>query len=576
MLKIKLPQKIRSQITIFYFLASLITIILMGLILYISISNIVLNQSLTSTKTTISKSGNYIELYVAKLKSISSILVKDPSTLSYLSEKDNLLYKTNLSTLIKNTIESDVSIKSIVIVGKDGSLLSNEKELNMSMSGDMMKEQWYVNAINSNNMPVLTKARMQKFSMDKDNWVVSLSQEIKDGKGNNLGVLLIDIKYMVLDNFLNDLNDLNKGYAFILNNKAEVVYHKDTNYFVNPDLQKKLINESNMKEGYDAAKKILIQPYKIKNTDWTLIGVSYLSELKAIKRQLLETIVFMSLLLVLIASYIGSYFAGRITRPLGKLEKAMEDIEKGLSKVEVTKQGCFEVQSLAIHFNNMINKIEILLEEIAQKEKYLRTFELNVLHSQINPHFLYNTLDTIVWMAEFNDTKKVISVTKALAQFFRLSLSGGSELTTIGNEIEHVKQYLYIQKQRYEDNLNYNLQFDPAIIDFKTLKIILQPIVENAIYHGIREKDGPGFIVITAELEENGVLFIVKDNGVGFDLAILEQEKTSGNIKLGGIGIKNVDKRIKLFYGEEYGIKINSQIGIGTTVYIKIGTISMK
>ena len=125
-------------------------------------------------------------------------------------------------------------------------------------------------------------------------------------------------------------------------------------------------------------------------------------------------------------------------------------------------------------------------------------------------------------------------------------------------------------------NLNYNLQFDPAIIDFKTLKIILQPIVENAIYHGIREKDGPGFIIVTAELEENGVLFTVKDNGIGFNLAILEQEKTSNNIKLGGIGIKNVDKRIKLFYGEEYGIKINSQIGIGTTVFIRIGNIPLK
>ncbi|MBC8060834.1 MAG: sensor histidine kinase [Clostridiaceae bacterium] len=571
MMKIRLPKKIRSQITIFYFLASLITIILMGLIFYVSISNIVLNQSLSSTKTAISKSGNYVELYVAKLKSISNIMVKDPLTIRYLSENTNLVMKNDLSTLIKNTIESDASIKSIVIVGKDSTLLSNEENLNMSMSSDMMKEQWYVDAINSNSMPVLTKARMQKFSMDKGNWVISLSQEIKDDKGNNLGVLLIDIKYMVIDNFLNDLNEINKGYAFILNNKSEVVYHKDTNYFVDSNLQSKLINESKMAQGYDTKKKILIEPYKIKNTDWTLMGVSSLYELKAIKRQLLETIIFMGLLLVFIAAYSSSYFAGRITRPLAKLEKAMEEIEKGLSKVEITEQGCYEVQSLALHFNNMINKIERLLEEIAQKEKYLRTFELNVLQSQINPHFLYNTLDTIVWMAEFNNTKKVISVTKALAQFFRLSLSGGSELTTVEKEIEHVKQYLYIQKERYEDKLNYDFQFDSAISDCRILKIILQPIVENAIYHGIRETDRPGHIKITAGYKEDGILFTVKDTGQGFDLCILEKEEVKKDIKLGGVGIKNVDKRIKLFYGEEYGVKIESEIGVGTTVYIKIG-----
>ena len=447
MIKIRLPQKIRTQITIFYFTASLITIMLMGFILYISISNIVLKQSLNSTKTTINKSGSYVELYVAKLKALSNILVKDPHTVRYLSEKDNSMIREDLSILIKNIIESDASIKSIVIVGRDGRLISNEEKLNMSMSSNMMREQWYMDAINSHSMPVLTKARMQQFSMDKDNWVISLSQEIKDDKGKNLGVLLIDIKYMVIENFLNDLNDVNKGYAFILNDKAEVVYHKDTNYFVDSNLQSKLINESKMAQGYDTKKKILIQPYKIKNTDWTLIGVSSLYELKTIKRQLLETIIFMSLVLVLIAAYSGSYFASRITRPLGKLEKAMENIEKGLDQVEVTERGCYEVQSLALHFNNMVQKIKKLLEEIAEKEKYLRTSELNALHSQINPHFLYNTLDTIVWMAEFNATDKVISVTKALAQFFRLSLNGGSEITTIENEIEHVSS-IYIFKRK--------------------------------------------------------------------------------------------------------------------------------
>jgi len=570
MIKPKAFNKIKFQITSFYFVASLIAIFLMGIILYNSFFNIELARDLNSTKTAINKRGNYVELYVNKLKVISNILAKNSEAVNYLSVKENLEAEKNLNLLLKNTIESDSSIKSIIIVGKDGRIISNEKELNMSMSSDMMKEQWYVDAIHSDNMPVLTKARMQNFSMDKDNWVISISQEIRDAKGGNLGVLLIDVKYKIIDNFLNDLNVGDKDYVFILNDKNEVVYHKDTNYFVSPKLKSSLIEESKMKEGYDSKNKIVIQPYKMKNTDWTLYGVSTLRELEAIKRNLMETIVVISIVLLLIIAYSGSYFAGRITKPIAKLEEAMRNIEEDLTLVELSEKGCYEVKSLSVHFNNMIEKIKILLEEISKKEKYLRTSELNALHSQINPHFLYNTLDTIAWMAEFKDTEKVVALTKAIAQFFRLSLNGGSEITTVDNEFEHIKQYLYIQKQRYGDKLSYDINYEKSIGSMKILKIILQPIIENAIYHGIRQVDRDGFIHINAKLEDKDIIFTVSDNGDGFDLSILLKEKETKNIKLGGVGIKNVDKRIKLYYGEEYGVTIKSIIGEGTTVYIRV------
>ncbi|MGH4137388.1 sensor histidine kinase [Clostridium sp.] len=572
MIKPKAFNKIKFQITSFYFISSLIAIFLMALILYNSFFNIELHQDLNATKMAVEKSGNYVELYVDKLKVISNILVNNNETIDYLSESKNNEAEKNLSGLLNHTIESDPSIKSIIIVSKDGRLISNEKELNMSMSSDMMKEQWYVDAIRS-SMPILTKARMQNFSMDKDNWVISISQEIRDQKGNNLGVLLIDVKYKIIDNFLNDLNVGAKDYVFILNNKNEVVYHKDTNYFISPQLQNNLIAESKMPEGYDAKIKSLIQSYKIKNTDWTLFGISSLHELGVIKRNLIETIVLISVVFLLIIAYSGSYFAGRITRPIAKLEQAMRNIEENFTTVELSENGCYEAQSLAVHFNNMIQKIKKLLDEISQKEKYLRTSELNALHSQINPHFLYNTLDTIAWMAEFKDTEKVVSPTKALAQFFRLSLNGGNEITTIYNEFEHIKQYLYIQKQRYGDKLSCDFYYDENIKDVKILKIILQPIVENAIYHGIREVDRNGFINITAKKQGKNIIFTIRDNGDGFDLSLLQKEKSTKDVRLGGVGIKNVDKRIKLYYGEEYGVNIESIIGKGTTVYIIVGEI---
>lgn len=258
MMKPKAFRTTKFQITSFYFFASLIAIFLMGFILYNSFFNIELSQDLKSTKVAIEKSGNYVELTVNKLKVLSNILAKDHEAIRYLTGKENPEAKNLLSIQLKNTIESDPSIKSIIIVGKDGRLISNEKTLNMSKSNDMMKEQWYVDAIDSNSMPILTKARMQKFSMDKDNWVISISQPIKDAKGDNLGVLLIDVRYKIMDTFLSDLNVGDKDYVFILNDRNEVVYHKDTNYFTNPQLQNKLIQVSKMSQGYNTKRKILI------------------------------------------------------------------------------------------------------------------------------------------------------------------------------------------------------------------------------------------------------------------------------------------------------------------------------
>ena len=250
----------------------------------------------------------------------------------------------------------------------------------------------------------------------------------------------------------------------------------------------------------------------------------------------------------------------------------MRDIETGLDEVEVDERGCYEAQSLSRHFNGMTHTIDRLMKEITEKEQHLRTSEISALHSQINPHFLYNTLDTIVWMAEFGDGEKVIELTKALASFFRLSLSGGNELTTVENELDHVRQYLFIQKERYGDTLQYEIEMDETLRGRKIPKLLVQPIVENALYHGIRGLSRQGMISVRAMAEGDDIMCIVHDNGDGFDTAAAAVHRTT---KLGGVGIQNVDERIKLYYGEEYGVSVVSSVASGTTVAIRLG-ISVK
>lgn len=571
MKKSNMLKTLRMQIALHYLKASGVILLLMGGILYYSISSVVLSEATSSTKTAVEKSGMYIDLYIERLKAVSALLAENPQLVSYFSttERDPAM-KQNLLSMIRTTMTTDPFIQSVVIVSKDGQVLSNEKGLIMSMSSNMMKEQWYMAAVNNGSKPVLTSARMQHFSMDKDNWVISISREIKNNEGQNIGVLLIDIQYKVIEDFLANLDLGKNGFSFIINDQGEVVYHRDTAYFADSMKQQQLQQIIANQAGYDKEKNTLTHTYKLMNADWTFVGVSSQDGLLMIKRQLLEIFLLVGTVLFIIAAVSVALFAGRITKPFQRLEKAMQTIEYGLKEVPIDAKGCYEAQSLAKHFNSMIVQIEKLMQEITEKEKHLRATEISALHSQINPHFLYNTLDTIVWMAEFNDSEKVIEMTKALAQFFRLSLSGGNELTTVENELDHVRQYLFIQKERYGEKLNYSIVCEPAIRNVQMPKILLQPLVENALYHGIRSSSHIGHIHISAKLTGSDVELRVQDNGQGFDVNQLNKEPTEKRTKLGGVGIKNVDQRIKLYYGPDYGITIDSSIGIGTTISIKI------
>jgi two-component system sensor histidine kinase YesM len=251
----------------------------------------------------------------------------------------------------------------------------------------------------------------------------------------------------------------------------------------------------------------------------------------------------------------------------------MANFDEHLNKKAIDISGSYEIESLTRHFNVMVERVGKLMGQVLENERYLRTYEINALHSQINPHFLYNTLDTIVWMAEFDDSDKVIEITKSLAQFFRLSLSKGDERITVENEIDHVKQYLFIQQQRYQEKLTYSFKVDEQTLKFKVPKIILQPIVENALYHGIREMDGPGHIEVKVWMDKQALYMEVTDNGVGFELKgeIFEENlPVSTKTKLGGVGLSNVNKRIHLYDGEGYGVSIRSVIGEGTKVLLKL------
>jgi two-component system sensor histidine kinase YesM len=269
-----------------------------------------------------------------------------------------------------------------------------------------------------------------------------------------------------------------------------------------------------------------------------------------------------------------------IYTPIKKLHDVTTTITKNDLQALMTNDNVDEITELGMSFNIMIGKIRELLDSKIKEQQNLKKAELRVLQAQINPHFLYNTLDTIIWMAEGKKNDQVIEIVSALSSFFRISLSKGKDWITIGEEIERTNSYLTIQKMRYRDILDYDIQMDESVANYTILKLILQPLVENALYHGIKNKRQGGTIVIRAKPKnESEVQLEVVDNGIGFTpekLAQLQEELAddSGDIKLeSGFGIGNVNKRIRLYYGKPYGLTVKSEYHTGTCVTLVIPAI---
>jgi two-component system sensor histidine kinase YesM len=296
---------------------------------------------------------------------------------------------------------------------------------------------------------------------------------------------------------------------------------------------------------------------------------------------------FIQWVLIYIALMVGSivfsiFAAIAISRsiyiPIKKLHDVTTTITKNDLQALVTLGNVDEITELGISFNIMIGRIRELLDAKVREQENLKKAELRTLQAQINPHFLYNTLDTIVWMAELKKTEQVVEIVRALSSFFRTTLSKGKDWITIGEEIELTKNYLTIQKMRYQDILNYKIEVDESVLKGKILKLTLQPLVENALYHGIKAKRGGGTITIRAKQNGNQqVLLEVEDDGVGctpYRLGKIQQEIDSESdeiiLRESGFGLANVNKRIKLYYGKQYGLSINSQYQGGTQITVAI------
>ena len=548
-LKRTMKNSMLLQMFFYYIIGNLLFVLFLSSIFYYTSKYIIMNKEIEYTNENVISTSRYITLYADKLKNIINLLSVDADVRNFLIS-GNEDSKKSIEKMIYSILDSNKGIKNITVIGKNGNIVSSDKNNDMKISENMMKEKWYVDAINNSDMPVFNPSRKNSTSsMNSALWFLSISRDIKNSKGENLGVIVFDIKYEILERYLNSISFGKQIDNIIVDKNNNIIYYKDVKCFADKKCLAKFSEKNKNKDTY-------LYETQIENTNWNLRSLANTNDLVTLKKNFSHIVIIIFLVSLAFSSIITFIVITKILRPLIKLENHMQNFENNLREFHLSEKTGYEVQNLVEHFNVMVEKI-----------KYLREYEIKALHSQINPHFLYNTLDTIIWMAEFEDNEKVISITKSLANYFRLSLSNGHEKIPLKDEIIHTKEYLFIQKQRYEDKLSYffNIE-DESLLSIEVPKIIIQPIVENSIYHGIKNLSGNGIITIDVYRENSTVNISVKDNGIGFEKA--KQFKKS---KTGGVGFQNVDKRIKFYYGKNYGVFINKDNKTeGAEVIIKI------
>lgn len=520
------------------------------------------NRSLASFITDVMQIGDYSTDYFLDMKSFN---------------------KEDVELKLNTIINSRNDIVTIDFFKNDGSIIAGTTANNLRDNDEIKNQQWFKNALYGNGDYYFSRAHVQRLAPLRYPWVISYSKSFQytDEKGNNqMGIMLIDFSYSKLKDIMSYATIGKTGYAFIIDQNNKIVFHP----------KQTLINFGQFEENTNEIQKEIYGMYyskvdsisklkviqTIDYTRWRIVGVAFPNEmlLESFNSFIFALLIILAssiLLTILIAKLVSNY----ITSPIRILEKQMDNIHKENFSPKIIERASLEVKSLSNSFVDMSKRMKTLMDKIIEEQELKRQSELDALQAKINPHFLYNTLDSVIWLAEQGDDEGVITLVSALAKLFRISISKGHEVITIEEELEHCKNYLVIQKMRYVDKFQFEISIDEEIKHCKTIKLITQPIVENSIYHGIKYLMDPGFIKIEArKFSENKIQIIIKDNGTGMDnktrKSLLTTDKKQ-HIKDGnGIGVYNVNMRLKLAYGKEYGLNIESEIEEGTTVYITI------
>ena len=540
----------------------------------------VLENSTEYTSQLIGQVNNDIDSYISYMENISFIVANNSDVRDYLFT-ENLTWERSgqlqerIVTLFQTVSDTREDITNIALLPDRREPLINDGRAELNSYTDIAELEWYQKALAAEGQAVISTSHVQNAIAGEYDWVVTLSRSITNKASPGVqGVFFVDLNYNSISDLCERISLGDRGYIYILDENGGIVYHPQQQ-LIYSGMKDELISEV---MDTDASSFLtddgrLYTVSRSVATGWIVVGVSYVSELMAGADEARVTYLLVAMVLLAVAMLLAFVLSDKITRPIKSLELSMKEVEKGnFSHVALEVRENNEIGRLSRNFNTMTREIQNLMEQSEKEQQAKRKYELKVLQSQINPHFLYNTLESITWMAEWGKNQEVVKMTSSLARLLRRSISNEQEVVTIEEEIDYTEAYLTIQKMRYQDKLEYEIEVDPDIRKEETVKLVLQPVVENAIYHGIKYKEGKGLIQIRGFREEGSIILRVQDDGRGMDQDTLKHifEKHVRDTKSNGVGLQNVHERIRLYYGTAYGLSFESEPGKGTTVRIRL------
>ena len=522
-----------------------------------------------------------IEFHVRQTESIISIIDDNPSVQAFLAFHGTVQpfaaqAQVGALQLLRSISDAHPEIAGILVVSADNRSLSNE--ITPITRDPLTDEGWYRKAVaNTGTVQLLPRPNgrnlksSSEYSADE---VVSIVKAVEEPSTRSVrGVVLIDLRLDVMKAIFDDMTVGVGGFLFIEAPGGAIVYTP-----VNPIVYR-VRGEWLDTPQASSVRRIKGADYQIVSqgstyTQWKTVGVFPLNELMS----KVSTIRYYSLIIagvtVLVALIVALFFTAGIARPVIELRSLMKEAEAGNLAVRFEGRQEDEIGYLGKSFNTMIEEVQKLIDLVYREQQSKREAELRTLQEHIKPHFLYNTLDTIQWMAQEHGAQDIVRLVGALTSLFRIGLSRGKEMIRLSDEIEHARSYLTIQKARYEDKFDFTLHTEDAVLSCMVLKLTLQPLVENAIYHGIKERRGHGTIRVEAFQRDGLLVMRVADDGVGMTQEKLAEVRALLAVAhphgegLEGYGVHNVHERIQLSFGTRYGLTFQSAPGRGTTVEI--------
>ncbi len=589
-MRAKRPPRRISTIIILAFSVFVVAILaVMSFISYYYSYGSMRDRSIADTEVILAQAGKNIGRYITSIKGIAGFINSNaqllfpggevaPTVNIGVGNQSYTLREGGADFLEYVPLLAD-GINSVFIFDENNNVIYKPDGLAMKKGYDITREEWYKKVEGKTTPdPEITSTQVRMMTERENPWVISISGRMMDGEGNVRGTQLIELNYRVIEEIVSDINLGSRGYVFIVDASGNMVYHPQLQLIYSG------LKSENIPAILESGSSVLDMPQDNKlynittvpGTDFYIVGVMYRDEIVASANEMI--LIYILLVLVMcLAAFIGSVQMARyVTRPLDKLEAAVNEVEQGNLNAQFDIKGTLETEKFAESLGSMVGTIKQLMEQVVEDQEVIRTSEIRALQAQINPHFLYNTLDSIVWIAEDTGNEKIKEITMALASYFRIVLSSGKDVITVREELEHVRNYLVIQKMRYE-NMDFDIEVDPEVQALYMPKIILQPIVENAIYHGIKNSENGGVIWVRSYIKRDGgeeaLVFEIEDNGRGMrpqELRAIFRRGAKLRVKQGGVGIRNIKERIALYYGEKYGLTVESVYRQGTKVTVTL------